>query len=66
MVASKQEEVLLEFDFVGQQQNNCLEGLLAAVNVIAKEEVVRFRRVPSILKQPEQVGELAVNVTCTR
>jgi len=63
VVASEQEEVLLELDLVGQQQNDGLKGLLATIDVISKEKVVSFRWVASILKQSEQVSKLTVHVT---
>ena len=66
VVASEEEEVFLELDFVGEQENDGLEGLLATVDVISQEKVVSLGRVPSVLKQPEQVGELTMHVTYTR
>ena len=37
VVTSKQEEVLLKLDLVGQQQDDSLEGLLASVDVVAQK-----------------------------
>lgn len=50
VVASEQEEVLLELDFVGEEEDDCLERVLSAVNIVAQEEVVRLRRESSIFK----------------
>jgi hypothetical protein len=66
VVTAQQEKVLLKFDLVREQKNNRLEGLLAAVHVVAQEEVVGLRRVASILEKPQQVSELAVHVAYTR
>lgn len=66
VIASQQEEVLLKLDFVGQQENDRLERLLASVNVVAEEEVVGLRWVATVLKQPQEVSELSVHVTYTR
>jgi hypothetical protein len=66
VVTAQQEEVLLKFNFVGKQQNNCLQGLLAAVDVVTQEQVVSFWWVSTVFKQSKQVSELAVHVTYTR
>ena len=63
VVTSEQEEVLLEFDFVGQEQNDGLKGLLATVDVITQEEVVGIRRESAVLKQSQQISKLPVNIT---
>lgn len=62
MITAQQEEILRVFDFVGEQQTNCLERLLSAVHVVAEKQVIRFGREASVLKETQQIGELAVNV----
>ena len=62
VVASQQEEVLGVLHLVRQKQADHLQALLSAVHVIAQEQVIRLRREPAILKQPEQVRVLAVHV----
>ena len=37
MISSQQEEVLLELDFVGQEENDCLKRVLSSIDVVAKE-----------------------------
>ena len=37
VISSQQEEVLLELDFVGQEENDCLERVLSSIDVVAKE-----------------------------
>ena len=37
VISAQQEKVLLELDLVGQEQNDGLQGVLAAVNVVAEE-----------------------------
>ena len=61
VVAPEEEEVLRVFDFVGQEQADGLETLLAAVNVVAEEEVGREA---AVLEKAEQVRVLAVDVAC--
>lgn len=63
VIAPQQEKVLRVFDFVGQQQTDRLERLLAPVHVVAEEQVVGLRREPTVLEQPQQVCVLAVDVT---
>lgn len=63
VVATENEEILGIFDLVCQEKADGLEGLLAAVHVVAKEEVVCFRREASVLEQAEKIVILAMNVT---
>ena len=63
VVAAQQEEVFLELDLVGEEQDNCLERILAAVNVVSQEEVVGLGWEPSVLKESQKVRELAMSVT---
>ncbi|KAG7267269.1 hypothetical protein CRUP_014998 [Coryphaenoides rupestris] len=48
----------------GQQQADGLQGLLAPVHVVAQEQVVGLWREAAVLKEPQQVRVLAVDVTC--
>lgn len=65
MIPSQQEEVLGVFDLVRQQQTDGLQGLLASVHVVAQEQVVALGWVSSILKEPEQIVVLPVDITCS-
>ena len=40
------------------------QHLFAAINIVAEKEVVWGRREPAVLKQPQQVAVLSVDVTC--
>ncbi len=51
VVASQEEEVLLELDLVGQEKDNCLQRVLATVHVVTQEEVVGLGREASVLEQ---------------
>lgn len=62
MVSSQDEEILGVLDLVCQEQANCLERLLAPVDVVSEEEVVGFGRETTVLEQSKQVIVLAVNV----
>ena len=62
MVAAQQEEVLGVLDLVGQQQADGLQGLFPPVYVVAQEQVVALRRKAPVLKEPEQVIVLPVDV----
>ena len=50
VIASQQEEVLLELDLVCKQQYDGLDRLLASIHVIAEEKVVSLRGEASIFK----------------
>lgn len=63
MVTPEQEEVLWVFDFVGQQKTDSLEWLFAPINIISKEQVVTFRRIATIFKEPEKIIVLSMDVT---
>ena len=62
MVPAKQEEVLRVLHLVRQEQADHLQTLLAAIDIIAEEEVIRLGREPAVLKQTKQVAVLAVHV----
>lgn len=64
VVSPQQEEVLWIFDFVGQQETDSLQRLLPPVHIVAQKQVVAFWREAPILKQPQQVIVLPVDVTC--
>lgn len=63
MVAPQQKEVLGILDLVRKQQAHGLNRLFSTVDVVPQEEVVGIWWEPSVLEQPEQIGELPVNVT---
>lgn len=64
MVSPQQEEVLRVFDFVGQQKTDGFQRLLPPVHIVSQKQVVAFRREAPILKQPQQVIVLPMDVTC--
>jgi hypothetical protein len=53
VVAAQDEEVLGIFDLVCEEQAYGLERLLASIDVVAEEEVVRFGRESAIFKQAQ-------------
>jgi len=63
VVASQDEEVLRILDLVGQKEADGFQRLLAAVDVVSKEEVVGLGREAAILKEPKEIIVLAVDVT---
>ena len=62
VVAAKDEEVFGILDLVREEEADDLEGLLAAVDVVAEEEVVGLGGESAVLEQAEEVGVLAVDV----
>lgn len=66
VVAPEQEEVLWVFDLVGQQETDGFQRLLPPVHVVSQEQVVGFWREAPILKQPQKVCVLAMDVAWKR
>ena len=64
MVAPQHEEVLRVLDFVGEQETDSLQGLLAAVDVISKEQVVGFWWETTVFEEPKKVIVLAMDIAC--
>lgn len=64
MIASEEEEVLWVFDLVGEHEADGLDGLFAAVDVIAQKEVVGLSGEAGVLEELDEVGELSVDVAC--
>ena len=62
VIAPEDEKVLRVLDLVGKEQADRLHALLASVDVVAQEQVVRLGRESAILEQAQQVVVLAVNV----
>ena len=53
VISSQQEEVLLELDFVGQEENDCLKRVLSSIDIVTKEQVVGLRREAAVLEEAE-------------
>lgn len=64
MVSPQQEEVLWVFYFVGQQKADGFQRLLPPVHIVTQKQIVAFWREATILKQPQQVVVLPVDITC--
>ena len=63
MIAPQHKEVLRVLDFVCEKKAYCLERLLATVDVISQEQVVRLWREAAVFEQSEQIVILAVYIT---
>jgi hypothetical protein len=63
VVTAQDEEVFGVLDLVGKKQADSLERLLAAVDVVTKEEVVGLRRETAVFEKTQKVVVLAVDVT---
>lgn len=62
MVAAQQEEVLRILHFVGQEQAHRGNTVMASVNVVSEEEVIRLRREHPTVKMVKKIFELTVDV----
>ena len=65
VVTTKEKEVLGIFDLVGKKQADGFKRLFASINIIPEEEIVRLWWKSTVFKQPQQIGILAVYVSCT-
>ena len=63
MVPPQYEEVLRVLDLVREEEADGLERLLATVDVVAEEEVIRFGREAAVLEEAQEVVVLTVDVT---
>ena len=65
VVASEKKEVELVFELVGKEKAYGLYALLTTIDIVPKEQVVRSRRVATVLKQTQEVWKLTVNISCS-
>ena len=63
MVASEDSDSVLEAHLECDEQSDSLDTVVAAIDVVTHEEVVRVWGLPTNLEQLTQVMELAMNVT---
>lgn len=63
MVPPEKEEVFGVFDLVGQQKADGFQRLFPSVHVVAQEKVVCLWREAAVLKEPEQVCVLPMDIT---
>lgn len=63
VVATENEEVFRILDLVGEQDADRLEGLLATVNVVTKENVIRLGRKATVFEKAKQIVVLSMDVT---
>ena len=62
VVASEDGNAVLEADLEGDEERDGLDGVVAAIDVVAHEEVVRVGGLASDLEQLAQVVELSVDI----
>ena len=62
VIAAQQKEILRILDLVGEQQADSFKTLLAAIDVVAEEEIVGLRGESAVLEQTEKIVILTVNV----
>jgi hypothetical protein len=62
VVAAEQEEILGILDLVCQQKTYGFERLLAGVDVVAEEGVIRLRWEAAVFEQPQEIAILPVDV----
>lgn len=63
VISPQQEEILRVFNFVGQQETDGFQRLLPPVHIVSQKQVVALWREAPILKQPQQIIVLPVDIT---
>ena len=63
MVASDECDALWVSHLESEEQEECLNGVVAAINKVAHKEVIGVGALPSHLEQLHQVVKLTVDVT---
>jgi hypothetical protein len=64
VVPAQDEEVFRVLDLVRKEQADRLERLLAAVDIVTQEQVVRLGREATVFEQSEEVIVLTVDIAC--
>ena len=65
MVAAEDEEVFGILDLEREQQADSFQALLAAIHIVAKEEVIRLGWEPAIFEKAQEIIVLSMYVTCS-
>ena len=63
VIPSKKEEVFGVFDLVAQEEENRLETLFPAIDVITQEEIIRRRGEATHLEETNEIAVLSVDVS---
>ena len=63
VVSSEQKKVVRVFNFIGQQKTNSLKIVLSPINIISQEQIITLRRESAIIKEPNQVFVLPMDIT---
>ena len=63
VVPAEDEEVLRVLDLVGKKEADGLERLLATVDVVAEEKVVRLGREATVFEEAQKIVVLAVDIS---
>jgi hypothetical protein len=66
MIAPEHKKRLRVLNLIAKQQQNALQGILAPINIIPKKQILMIGGLSPRREYPQQVPELAVNVTCTK
>ena len=63
MITSEDRDSVLEAHFEGHEQRHCLDRVIATIDVVAHEKIVRVGRLSTDLEQLAEVVELSVDIT---
>jgi hypothetical protein len=63
VISTKKKKVFGILDFVGKQETDSLKRLFASIDIITKENVIRFRRKATVFKQTQEIVVLTMYIT---
>ena len=63
MITSENGDAILEAHLKGDQERDCLDRVVASIDVVTHEQVVGVRGLPSNLEELAQIMELSMDVT---
>ena len=66
MIAPEHKKRLGELNLIAKEQQNTLQRVLTPINIIPKKQILMIGGFSPRREYPQQVPELAVNVTCTK
>jgi hypothetical protein len=66
VIAAKHKEVFRVANLECEHETYCFDALAPAVNVIAEEEIIRFRWILTQVKEAEKIVILTVNISTYR
>lgn len=64
VVSAEDEKVFRIFDLVSEEEGNGLQRLTATIDIVSQEEIVGLRGETAVLKEPQKIIILTMNISC--